>query len=90
MPCRRLLFQPPQYYFTLGWHVEMFTQPLRDVGKRGAGGAYGVAHAQCGAGSKRCCDAAIDIQDVAIDEIRCRAGKEHRWSDQILDIAPAP
>src|ERR1700757_4879116 len=35
-------------------------------------------------------DAAVDVEDVAIDEARCVAREEHRRADQVFDVAPAP
>ena len=33
-------------------------------------------------------DAAVDIKDVAVDEIRRTGGQEHRRADEVFDIAP--
>src|SRR5256885_15016774 len=39
--------------------------------------------------SKRGGDAAIDIEDVAVDEVGRIAGKKHRGAHEVLDVAPA-
>src|SRR5262245_31982574 len=40
--------------------------------------------------SERGRHAAVDIEDVAVDEIRRGAGEEDRRAHQILDVTPAP
>ena len=39
--------------------------------------------------SERRGDAAVDIEDVAVDEVGRVAGEEHRRADQVFDVAPA-
>src|SRR3569832_2129276 len=39
---------------------------------------------------KRRRHAAVDVEDVAVDEIRGIAREEHGGPDQVLDVAPAP
>src|SRR5438105_1911506 len=77
---------PPQRTRTRSWSGPISGVAISSTRK--SPGAW-MTSASMMAFSERGRDAAIDIEDVAVDEGRGVAGEEHRGADQVFDIAPA-
>src|SRR2546427_6165031 len=77
---------PPQRTRTRSWSGPMSGVSISSI-RRSPGAwmtsASMIAFSECGG------NAAIDVEDVAVDEGRGVARKEHRRADQVFDIAPA-
>src|SRR6478609_9272519 len=78
---------PPALTFTRNWPA--CRAGVSTGSTRRSPGAW-MTRASMVPSSERCGDAAIHVQDVAVDEIGSRAREEDRRAGEVLHVAPAP